>query len=365
MSDKMNSIFNERECLSVNELHALLENNLPQSKQHEIEKHLLECEFCSDALEGLKIQNDSIKFKTDLKILTNKLNEFTEQDNDQSKIKVMFPWQMAAAFALLILSGLTLWFFLPKNNSEKLFTQEFKPYPITEQVTNPEIQSDLGNSINEKAIQLKTEVQEHKKNTENTVPESESKSLNTIPEAEITSVKENSNKKIATTETRTAKTIENEPTSQYSMASDEISSAKEVQGTKEVSSKKMSKDNSEPIVKASEISILPSFQNGLDAYKAGNFEIAIKIFELISEPKEALFYSGISYLSINKPNEALVRLKSYSQFAKPELQEATLWYESLTYINLKNDKQAKESLQKLIQLNGTYKIKAEQLLNKL
>src|SRR4051812_24273827 len=100
MSENKNSIFNDGDCISEENLIAYVKGTLNPRMQHEIEKHLLDCEMCSDALDGLMLLDSP----EDISEITNTINaEIDERISaSQTKIRVMFPWQMAAAFALLI-----------------------------------------------------------------------------------------------------------------------------------------------------------------------------------------------------------------------------------------------------------------------
>jgi predicted anti-sigma-YlaC factor YlaD len=115
-------------CLSREEMVQYLNGKLSDSEQHRIENHLLECELCEDAMTGLEGMAD----KSQITAIDDQLH--TEIDvllrgEKEEKVKVLFPWRMAAAFALLVVSTAVLFLILPKKDEMELFTQEFKPYP--------------------------------------------------------------------------------------------------------------------------------------------------------------------------------------------------------------------------------------------
>ena len=53
MNDNFRDIFVETSCISQQELLDYLQGKLGQDDRHRVETHLADCEFCSDALEGL------------------------------------------------------------------------------------------------------------------------------------------------------------------------------------------------------------------------------------------------------------------------------------------------------------------------
>ena len=63
MSSNKN-IFGQTEHLTVEQMLGYLRNNLSSQERHAVEKHLVDCSFCSDALEGLK------KMENENRILT-------------------------------------------------------------------------------------------------------------------------------------------------------------------------------------------------------------------------------------------------------------------------------------------------------
>ena len=52
-TDKYKNIFVPSGCISVEQLFNYQNKKLSKKEMHEVEKHLLDCQLCSDALEGL------------------------------------------------------------------------------------------------------------------------------------------------------------------------------------------------------------------------------------------------------------------------------------------------------------------------
>ncbi|MBK7966093.1 MAG: hypothetical protein IPK10_12980 [Bacteroidetes bacterium] len=103
-------------CLSSQEMLDYTQGILSTQEQHRIEMHLLDCEFCADAIEGIvmmKNPNELLAIEEDLNFEIDVMT--SHEENARSKVKVLFPWRIAAAFALIFVSTLTLWMVLPKK----------------------------------------------------------------------------------------------------------------------------------------------------------------------------------------------------------------------------------------------------------
>ena len=69
MKELHNHIFSNTTCISKENMLKYINNQLSKKELHEVEKHLLGCEFCSEAVEGLKYaENSSIIFALDHQI---------------------------------------------------------------------------------------------------------------------------------------------------------------------------------------------------------------------------------------------------------------------------------------------------------
>ena len=59
MSEELKyKLFSPTDCLSEQTMYDYIDHRLSPKAQHIVEKHLLECELCSDALEGLRLVKD-------------------------------------------------------------------------------------------------------------------------------------------------------------------------------------------------------------------------------------------------------------------------------------------------------------------
>jgi tetratricopeptide (TPR) repeat protein len=107
----------------------------------------------------------------------------------------------------------------------------------------------------------------------------------------------------------------------------------------------------------------------LALYHEEKYAEAIPQFESIlrdnGDDIAANFYAGVSYLAIKNSDAALEKLRKVDKDKDGRYYEAALWYEALAFVQKDKKKEAINTLQKLIKLNGEYKVRAEELLEKL
>ena len=132
-------IFGATDCISEEMLVKYIAGKLPAAEKHEVEKHLIDCEMCSDAVEGLsRIEPDKIRG------ITSELNQKIRQRAVKKEVKIIFlqqyRTQLAVAASIVAVLGL-VWFFkanmsmkeLDTESANKIFADKFEPYPATPQ----------------------------------------------------------------------------------------------------------------------------------------------------------------------------------------------------------------------------------------
>ena len=102
MNSKLKNIFSESGCPADGVLQKYLNGELSQSQKHDIEKHLIDCEMCSDELEGLRLMNDSERLNTIIEKINNQID-------NKTKIRILKPLfsfvRIAAVLLILIIIG--------------------------------------------------------------------------------------------------------------------------------------------------------------------------------------------------------------------------------------------------------------------
>jgi len=71
MKNLHHHIFSETTCISKETMLKFINKQLSQKELHDVQKHLIDCDFCSEALEGMQhAKNPSVLFNIDHKIAT-------------------------------------------------------------------------------------------------------------------------------------------------------------------------------------------------------------------------------------------------------------------------------------------------------
>ena len=142
---KVSNIFEHTNCIPEETLLKYISDKLSPAQKHEVEKHLIDCELCSDAAEGFKLV-DTKKIPSIISELNQK-NQTRISRIDAKEVKIVFlrqyRTQLAVAASLLLIVGL-VWFFksnismkeLDSTSSEKIFADQFEP-PPSQSLTSP------------------------------------------------------------------------------------------------------------------------------------------------------------------------------------------------------------------------------------
>ncbi len=122
MGNNINKIFKERSCLTAAELEGYVRNTLKPRERNQVERHLLDCELCSEALEGF------VESGTDISLIKMKLNlahRFVSKNSSQSDgEKKSYGWiWVAAAIVCVALVSRIVWKFNQKQNNELAVVQ--------------------------------------------------------------------------------------------------------------------------------------------------------------------------------------------------------------------------------------------------
>ncbi len=141
--------------IPAEQLLAYKDGKCTDRQMHAIEKHLLDCEICQDALEGF-VQFDSAEIKSDLSRLSTRLQSKTEK-----KTPIWSYLGVAASVALLVTVGWLLYpaeeepLALEKKQDEKVEEstrdQEEPSKELAEEMESIEVMEEVVEEINEPA----------------------------------------------------------------------------------------------------------------------------------------------------------------------------------------------------------------------
>lgn len=121
-----------------------------------------------------------------------------------------------------------------------------------------------------------------------------------------------------------------------------------------------------PIVRGENTTDIKS--NAFYAYDSGNYEEAITLFsEIYTNDGDdyAIFYKGLSYMELEKYNEALKTFNLHNYTKENTFTPFFRWYAALSHLKLKNKEQAILRLEKLAQTDNPQKEAAKRLLSEL
>lgn len=117
MSKKLEHIiYNSSECIPEQTMFSYIDKKLSPKEEHEVEKHLIDCELCSDALEGLSSTTNRTRITTIKKEVDYRLSHSFQKKETKIvsfNIKTVFA---IAASVLLLIGSIFLFnlFFSPK-----------------------------------------------------------------------------------------------------------------------------------------------------------------------------------------------------------------------------------------------------------
>lgn len=353
-----------------------------------IEDKMADDPFLSDAVEGLfRLKNPEF-IQDDLEKIQHSIGKETKAR--RRNIIAMPRWVQVAAALLILVAG--VWFVNERlnNASEKLFTNEFQPYPppaenkapaaspaeINQEATTADEkpsksvpQKVLPKVLPSPAVQesVAESYDEDETTTSGTTDLSfDQKEAAPQPQADemvtqLATVREEEVAKQNTVESLYQVKTENKK--QISKPAAGITETQKNDAGKDmVTLDKIAADQQTD-------SLGNLLDNALEFYYEKNYPAAIHDFEKVlaidNSNETANFYAGVSYLALNNAGEALKKLKKIDGKKQGQYYESTLWYEALAYIQSGDKKAASGLLEKVVKLNGEHKEQAAALLQKL
>ncbi len=120
------SIFHRTACLTLEQLTAYAEDRVSDEERFTIEKHLVDCKLCSDALDGYALLEETSHLKDRVTSMDELIRE-----RASSAVRHKRSWQLyyslAASIVLACAAVLYLRHHAPSYDS--LYAEYFKPYP--------------------------------------------------------------------------------------------------------------------------------------------------------------------------------------------------------------------------------------------
>lgn len=123
MTDKLKNIFDESACPDRETLFAYAEDKLSPAARHKMEVHLLDCTFCSEALEALRDRNDLPEINDRLAEMEKRIlaGDTTRRGGATGNWRQYL--KLAAIITLLFASLGTLYILLKDNNNKNVVVE--------------------------------------------------------------------------------------------------------------------------------------------------------------------------------------------------------------------------------------------------
>ncbi len=335
-------------CITEERLLQYMQGSLEARQQHQIEMHLLHCELCSDALEGLHLLKNKDKTTEIVTALKHQVNEHLRQRKVLQPVFMKW-WQIAAVFTILFL-GAGSYFFIRNyteslpDNTVVIETQPKKSDP--EKVTTDEKTEAIEKKSDPVILKYTTEkaVQEQT-GRENSIRETADMPDHKAAAAEVTTTDEFLFK--AKEELKAPATKE-----QHELDPSTDSRMKDADNLKSVAAVKKQEK-------------VKSFNEGLQYYNENNFGMALNSFNRAGPDPMVNFYAGKCQYNLNNYKEAIFEIDKAITDSSNQFYEEALWLKANALVGLKQKEKAKPILEKVIQLDGNFKNQANNLLKNL
>ncbi len=345
MTHPTNRIFDSGICLTLEEMQAYNDETLTGKELNRVERHLLDCEMCDDAIEGLKMAPNAT---SNIEFINTAIDHLT-----LAKPKVIFPWKIAAAFALIFGSTLTLWLIIPKGEVNKMADKEINN---GQQITNSdqavattptETTSNYSKGQVQPIIQSSTE--EFKKPIATSeVSKSKFGTMQDVVKNKAVVADENIKEMIAENKSQGTAYAEMETVTSKAVAPSEMSKKTTADLQKEEESEKKEVDNSTAKV-----------------YETNQVFLATtKEKKTHSLPQDLYLNTAIKQIESGDFTSAQNNLISYLKMESPKKDQA-YWYLSKVYLQKKDNKKAIEMLNAVIKENKSFVKEAQEELTKL
>jgi hypothetical protein len=394
MLNKNKNIFIKRNCLSKEELISYAKQTLPEIENHHVEKHLLDCELCTDALDGIYLLRDPSGIKNVSAEMLRRLHE--NPDSKKNSIRPAF-LIAAAIVCVFIISGI---YFSYIHNAENL-KSELAVLPLENKKNNPASQPILFKDTDRISLKESTgnsSVEEAKTKTPDKI-NSQSKDASR-PVTTIVSDAAINDKQIAAAVPKPADEIVNgtvaaneKPTAELSPdAEQRYSPAEDTSKTHEYnnrvnnSEEAKTYDNQEKLQKpeaaamsetalkknksgSAKMNIDDSLKDVQKDIENENYKSAsIKLDELSKEypgNMNVKYLSGVVYYKTNEGKKALDCFNAVLNSGDKNLFEDARLHKALTYVKMSDDKNARIILNQIIADKSRYKERAWEIIEQI
>lgn len=114
--------------LTAQQMQDYLSGNLPDVEMHRIEKHMLECDFCAEAMEGLEAIDDFSHFEKDLSDLRTRVEKRAQSPEKETVVVPLYnkALRIAAMLAVLIVASVLVTNYFKSRVEQKEYSERKK-----------------------------------------------------------------------------------------------------------------------------------------------------------------------------------------------------------------------------------------------
>lgn len=419
MSIRLNNIFSETDCLSSEILIAYSENKLAADEKYLVEKHLLDCELCADAVEGISSLKDKSKLKPAIEEISKKIDNYAQAKRTKV-IHFDFRMRMAVAAVLVVIVGITFLFrdILLKQNKDMVAQRTVKESKLENKDQEAFVNSEENiNSMTEAPAGMDDGSKMKDANSEKTanmkgLAESDKENIPYLPKQNSGSATDQNIQQTFTGYFNST-TIDATTTWDDSEGYNEILLSKDLdlkvaEDKKEIvaeesqiqsdmavvtesktsttkssdnkirnSQKNLKKDSYKqdvseaPVLAGSGVAVADEltdnrFEDGVALYQNSDYSACVNQMELYLEDvpndNNANYYCGASKYFLGQYDSAITYLSKVLNDKNNNFYETAQWYLSLSYIGLNNSTEASKTLKDIVKSKGSFKSQAEEKL---
>ena len=330
-------------CITEAQLLLYTQGTLPIGEQKSIESHLVQCDMCNDAIEGLRlIKNKDLTIEL-IASLRKKINKDLYLSANSKKI-ISPVWQFAAIFVILLLSagGYMVIHYTVKNIENK-----FSNLPFDQNLKDKSRIDQKVVSENEKLLTTSQRKQIAEPAKANVARRASNNNI-LIQQSEIPNNKKS--KVVLKDDVKSMNILDKNLPSSFPEAYQNINNQqKRMISTESIVVKK----NSENYLKG---------KQWLDEQK---FDLALPFFLKSDNSFESFYFAGMCYYHLEQYDSSIVKFDQCLKEVSTIYFEDALWYKANSLIKLNERKSAKAILKKIISLKGKYQNSANKLLTTL
>ena len=355
------------QCCSLKQMQQYIAGTLSREEMLRVERHLADCTLCSDALEGLSLAD-----KGKVGDIVSDINRRIDSRFIARKLQGTSIYSRVAAvgvIAILVSVGIYGYFNFRAGEEERIFAENFEKYPGKFKMDSVVQRLKDQNSEKPEALQNVSPPSEAVANQEKITEESISENNKNISSKDKVIRDEDADLSAPAYSYTPDKTMQPAaPMPEIVVEAESKSDIKETT-TQSASGNKMSTQEISSIRSETNINVDTIMANAMQYYSQNKYPQAIALFDLVidqvEDQNDALLYRGISYLEENELKKAVKDFNILIKSNNPEYLEVAKWYKSLALVKQKKNKEARQLLQEVVNMNGVYKEKALNVLKDL